>query len=259
MDAHRFLFISGLHRSGTTILFKCLREHPQISGFTDTGVSEDEGQHLQSVYPPALNFGGPGKFGFDFRAHLTEDSSLSTKENGNKLLHEWSKYWDLSKPILVEKSPPNLIQTRFLQKLFPESYFIVITRHPLAVSYATQKWSKTSIYSLIKHWLVCHEMFARDSQFIKNLMVIKYEEFVANPHAVFERIYQFLRIKGDVPDLELRTGINDQYFSKWRGARKRILSRSFLKTVIIRLRFEKRTNKFGYSLYDLTKCKSNGD
>ena len=258
MDTHRFLFISGLHRSGTSILFKCLRENSHISGFTDTAVYEDEGQHLQSVYPPALNFGGAGKFGFDSRAHLTENSPLATDENGKKLFDEWSKYWDLSKPILLEKSPPNLIQTRFLQKLFPESYFIVITRHPLAVSYATRKWSKTPILSLVEHWLLCHEMFVQDSQFIKNFMVIRYEDFVGNPQAVFEKIYQFLRIKGDVPDLEVHTGINDHYFSKWREAKKRILSRNFIETVLIRLRFEKRANKIGYSLHDLTKGENYG-
>ncbi|MEI2612689.1 MAG: hypothetical protein V9G20_28950 [Candidatus Promineifilaceae bacterium] len=60
MDNHQFIFIGGLHRSGTSILFKTLRDHPQISGFYNTQVPEDEGQHLQTVIPPAKAFGGPG-------------------------------------------------------------------------------------------------------------------------------------------------------------------------------------------------------
>ena len=54
----KFVFICGLHKSGTSLLFRILRDHPDMSGFTNTGVPKDEGQHLQSVYPPAWRFGG---------------------------------------------------------------------------------------------------------------------------------------------------------------------------------------------------------
>lgn len=49
---HTFLFVGGPHRGGTTILWKCLREHPSISGFPDwVGTDYSEGMFLQSVYP----------------------------------------------------------------------------------------------------------------------------------------------------------------------------------------------------------------
>jgi hypothetical protein len=73
---HRFVFIGGLHRSGTTLLARCLAEHPEVSGFSGTRALEDEGQHLQNVYQPGRAYGGPGRFGFDPEAHLTETSSL---------------------------------------------------------------------------------------------------------------------------------------------------------------------------------------
>ena len=53
MTDHRLVFVGGLHRSGTTPLTRCLAAHAQISGFAHTGVEEDEGQHLQTVHPPA--------------------------------------------------------------------------------------------------------------------------------------------------------------------------------------------------------------
>ncbi len=77
----QFVFVAGLHRSGTSLLFQCLRDHPQISGFENTGVPEDEGQHLQSVYQPAHKFGRPGTFGFNPDSYLTESSPLVTEEN----------------------------------------------------------------------------------------------------------------------------------------------------------------------------------
>ena len=49
---YRYVFVTGLHRSGTSLLARCIAQHPQVSGFSGTGVPEDEGQLLQSVYPP---------------------------------------------------------------------------------------------------------------------------------------------------------------------------------------------------------------
>ena len=76
----RLLFVGGLHRSGTSLVHRCLTRHPEVSGFSGTGVPEDEGQHLQTVYPPAYAHGGPGRFGFDPDAHLTESSPLWTRK-----------------------------------------------------------------------------------------------------------------------------------------------------------------------------------
>src|SRR5512135_711556 len=102
-QSHHFVILCGLHRSGTTLLFRMLREHPAMSGFTNNKVStewealEDEGQFLQSVYPPGIVFGGPGSFAFSPGAHLTEESELLTPENKAQLVKDWSPYWDLSK------------------------------------------------------------------------------------------------------------------------------------------------------------------
>jgi len=105
-----------------------LREHPEISGFENNKVKEewlapeDEGQFLQTVYPPAVFFGGPGKFAFAPEAHMTEESALLTPENKILLPQQWFPFWDLTKRYLLEKSPPNLIWMRFLQAVFPNHF-----------------------------------------------------------------------------------------------------------------------------------------
>jgi hypothetical protein len=164
MQEKKFIFISGLHRSGTSLLYKILKEQDEISGLSKTNELEDEGQHVQTVYKPAYEFGGVGKFGFDINARLDENSKLINEINRKKLFNEWSRFWDLEKNILLEKSPPNIIRTRFLQKMFPNSYFINITRHPIATSIASKKWSKTSLDELISHWIKCHEIFNEDKK-----------------------------------------------------------------------------------------------
>src|SRR4051794_31204460 len=115
---HQLLFVGGLHRSGTTPLARALSAHPEVSGFSNTGVPEDEGQHLQDVYPSAHLLGGPGRFARNSSAHLTESSGLATSESASRLWTSWAPYWDLNKRVLVEKTPSNLLMTRFLQRLF---------------------------------------------------------------------------------------------------------------------------------------------
>ena len=161
----RFVFIGGLHRSGTSLVHEILKAHPEVSGFTNTGAPEDEGQHLQSVYAPSSAHGTFGTFGFDPDAHLTEESPLATPQSATLLWGQWSRYWDLSRPVLIEKSPPNLIRSRFLQTLFPGARFLMILRHPMVVTLAIRKWAKRqSLTSLLSHWFACHELMLLDAR-----------------------------------------------------------------------------------------------
>ncbi len=212
---HKFVFLVGLHKSGTSMLANILKEHPKISGFQNTKFPEDEGQFLQSIFPIAKVYGGPGVFGFNKEMHLTETSPLLTKENKSKLFNEWASYWDLSKPYLLEKSPPNLLKTRFLQEVFPDSFFIVIHRHPIAVSYATQKWSKTSIDSLLKHWYVSYNIFQDDQNKLKKVLQIRYEDLLNNPDKTLKTISKFLNIKEFKTNQKFDLDFNKNYFKEW--------------------------------------------
>ena len=158
----RLVFVGGLHRSGTSLVHRCLAAHPDVTGFADTGVSEDEGQHLQTVYPPDHRFGGAGLFAFGRGAHLTESSPLASPHNRDRLVAQWSPYWRPGAAVGVEKSPPNLIRARFLQALFPEAVFVMVLRHPVAVACATWKGRRRLLtyHALVRHWVACHATFA---------------------------------------------------------------------------------------------------
>jgi len=184
-----FIFLAGHHRSGTSLLHEIIREHPLVSGFSQTGAPEDEGQHLQTIYNPAKAHGGPGKYIFDKRSYINEHHQLATEKSAKAILEQWKPYYDTSCSYLIEKSPPNLIRTRFLQKLFCNCKFVVILRHPLAVAYATQKWSKTSIKSLVEHTLRGYEILLEDLPFLNSAYVLRYEDFVVNPQEEIDNIY----------------------------------------------------------------------
>lgn len=251
MTDNKLVFISGLHKSGTSILHRIISTSEDVSGFENTGVPEDEGQHLQSVYKPALFYGGPGRFAFNEEARLDENSNLINEKNRFKLLEEWGRHWDMSKSVLIEKSPPNLIRMRFLQELFPDAYFITIIRNPIAVSYATQKWSKTTLENLLEHWLKAYGLYENDRPFLKREMLISYEELNDNSEKVFSYIENFIGIK-----INYKNQLQDKnykYFEKWKKRYSwwKLISQ-YNKMKLIN-KYEKKVNHFNYSLIDFKK------
>lgn len=244
---HTLVFLTGLHRSGTTLLARLLAAHPEISGFAGTGVPADEGQHLQSVYPAAAEHGGPGRFGFAPESHLTEASPLVSEANADKLFEEWSAHWDLSRPVLLEKSPPNLLKTRFLQALFPGSAFVVIVRHPIPVSIPTARWRETRRYDrMFAHWLTCHRIFEADRERLERVRVLTYEQLVRDPAGVLDGIFRFLALEPIPPSEPVADGANEKYFRQWRELKREPRMRAYLD--LVSLRYERRVRRYGYSL-----------
>jgi hypothetical protein len=256
-QAHHFVFLGGLHRSGTTLVFRMLREHPDMSGFdskmdTDEWLAaHDEGQYLQTVFPPAVYWGGPGKFAFHPEAHMTEESEFLTEENKAKIARQWYKYWDLSKHFLLEKSPPNLLWTRFLQSAFPNSSFVIIQRHPVAVTLATEKWSPTGLNSLVEHWLVAHEIFEKDRPHLKHVMTLKHETLVSDPAGVLREVTRFLGVEPHQTTFQATSEHNQKYFKLWQELRQSPETSGVINDCIAR--YESRVQAFGYSLQDLDK------
>ena len=242
---HRFVFLAGLHRSGTTLLARLLAAHPAISGFSGTDVPADEGQHLQTVYPPASVWGGPGRFGFAPEAHFTE--AQASEEKAQRLLEEWSPHWDLARPVLLEKSPPNLLKTRFLQALFPGSAFVVIVRHPIPVSIPTARWRGTRRYDrMFAHWLHCHEIFEADREHLERVHTLTYEQLVQDPAGVLRGIFEFLGLDPIAPSEPVTGGANEKYFRQWQEMKRGLGMRAYLD--LVSLRYERRVRRYGYSL-----------
>ncbi len=198
--SHRYVFVGGLHGSGTSLVHRWLRAHPAVSGFSGTGVPQDEGQHLQRLLPTARSLGGRGRFGFAPQAHLTEASDLAVPSSAVKLLADWDVHWAGECAVRVEKSPPNMLRFRLLQSLFPGALFVLVLRHPLAVAASTRSKGKLSRFrsrrALVKHWLHCHETFAGDRPSIQHLVVLRYEELVAAPEKGLDLVFSALGLPG---------------------------------------------------------------
>ena len=252
-SSHQFVFIGGLHRSGTSLVHEILRGSPVATGFTGTGFPQDEGQFLQTVYPRASEFGGPGRFGFDPASHMDETHPLATPENAGKLLSEWSQHWDMSKEFLLEKSPPNIVRLRFFQALYPESKFIVILRHPLAVSYATRKWSKTTIPELLDHSILCYERFLSDMSHLKHVAVFRYEKFVQEPESTLAVITDWLGMPRVELKHEIRLAVNQAYFETYRAEQASLVNPLKPPFTGVPAKFEAQANALGYSIVEPEK------
>lgn len=218
---HRLVFVGGLHRSGTTLMANLLGAHPQVSRLRGTSVPEDEGQHVQDVYPAARAHGGPGRFAFAANAHLTEKDAGTPAEIRRRLLMAWGPYWDLSCPVLVEKSPPNLIMARFLHAAFPDAVFVMVMRHPVAVACATKKWSHTTFGSLIRHWVTAYETMFSDIADLDRVVVVRYEDVVADPGGTVGRVLSTVGLPADdaadvTAEVRVERGVNDPYLERWR-------------------------------------------
>ena len=223
-DPKRLVFVGGLHRSGTTPFAKILDGHPEISGLVDTGVREDEGQHLQRVYPKAKVYGGSGRFAHRPEAHLTEASPLTSPANAQAMLDSWVPFWDTSRTFLVEKSPPNIIMGRFLQAQFPGSALIVVVRHPVAVALSNKKWRRItstnprkfqSLNQMVEHWLAAHTILAADAPHLDRLLVVHYERLIQSPDEELKRVQSFLGLSEPIDSSKLSRSHSDSYAERW--------------------------------------------
>jgi hypothetical protein len=279
---YKYVFVCGLQRSGTSVLGRNIARFENCTGFKNTGVLMDEGQFLQDVYPIDGEFGGAGRFGFDPRAHRTEASKLLTPENVAKLRASWHAYWDPSKSICVEKTPANLLMTRFLQAAFPNSYFVVIMRHPVPVSMASQRWkvSVSPIYRLFEHWLHCHKLFEQDKKHLKRVYELRYEDYIENPDKYHQEIAAFIgtsvpeRPKEDkfyyvtqwrnpvgvrVPEHAMEStsrAHNEKYFNSWCDLSKNSPFKHYYR--YITAKYEPEFAKYGYSLTKGLSLKQEG-
>ena len=195
---HSVLHIGGQHRAGTTILQAGLGTHPRIapqrfadgrSGWHDL---HGEGIFLQDVYPRFSLDHPPGFFLRKrllrlactvFRMHgsprcrlvegigsyaLSPATAQAGTWHGTKgaaltLFRQWAPYWDLSRPILLEKSPSNAVLSPMLHRLWGNhlgtpARFIFVSRHPVMQAMAMNAFvDDLSLRELVEHWLRVEE------------------------------------------------------------------------------------------------------
>ena len=198
----QFLFISGATKSGTTLLANILDSSEEIAFLKNSAGKLEEGQWVQNVYD-----WGNGNKDINEHYHMHESHPLANVENGIRLFRAWSRLWDLSKPILAEKSPHNIIKTRFLQKLFSKSKFIIIIRNGIVQSTGEALQQKRSPVDCCNEWVSAYRFLLKDLPYLKHYLIIRYEDLTNNTNAVLKRIWNFI----EVPHVDIS---NSEFYVK---------------------------------------------
>jgi len=203
--------VHGFHHSGTglfrSLIYKAIGGSALVSAQKDTDVSEDEGQHLQNVYPT-----------FAERTHdrsLCTDDNISWKRRGplyycpkllqttvndkNKaaLFEEWSKYWDLNKPFLLQKTP--MLDVLLLERLKVTPMFhAIVMRHPLNWHSGEKGGHYISFtpYLLLVTWL---ETWSNTLEQLSNgniddFVVVNFEMLLLSPDIVTKKIRDLVTV-----------------------------------------------------------------
>ena len=207
---NRFVCVAGLHRTGTSLTARILSAHPSVSAISGSRMPEDEGCYLQGAIPHTALHGLPGHYATDPAQHWIEGSRLDTLETRNRLLADWTPWFDADLPWWLEKSPVNLTRMRLLQQLLPGTHFIVLLRHPQAMAAALAKWSDRPPCELIDYALDAYDGMEADLAYLHAFCVVRYEDLVTRPDAVRTALLAFLELDDCGSDLTLRRG-NAEY------------------------------------------------
>jgi hypothetical protein len=109
---------------------------------------------------------------------------------------EWLRYWDTSKPILLDKSPANLIRASFIREHFRPASFIVMTCNPYAHCERLIRRNGLTVEAAAFFSMKCLRHQRRNAGRLQNRCVIRYEDLVQDPPAIKQKLVQFM------PELE---------------------------------------------------------
>jgi hypothetical protein len=196
----RYLFIGGLHRSGTSLLARLVAAHPSIGAISGSPAPENEGCYLQGAIPHTAMHGRPMHFATDPDQHFIEGCRHDSLAVRQRMEFDWSPWFGYDAPWRLEKSPVNLTRMRLYQQLFPMSQFVVILRHPELVAAAVSKWVEGPPAKLVDHWIEAHEQLLGDLPFLHAVCVIRYEDLCRAPEQTVRGIHEFMGLEPKPPE-----------------------------------------------------------
>ena len=189
LNEHTWCFIVGCNNSGTSILQKMFEKHDQVS------IMQREGQMYTKVLKRSK------KRGYE-RVWTEYMDELQVRDNRQvnsitRLVYDWSRA--LSKPIrpmIVEKTPANVLRMEWLKAAFPNSRFIGLVRNGYAVCEGINRKGEKNFDRASRHWNAVNKILLEKSK--KNnfeYMELKYEDLCDKPEETAMRLSSFLGIE----------------------------------------------------------------
>ncbi len=188
---YQWCFIVGCNNSGTTLMQDLLEQTLPVS------TMPHEGQRYTNVLQR-----GSRRSHERVWTEFIDDLQMSEHDSFScapRLLHDWmSEYRSPRETILIEKTTVNAVRMRWLQQVFPNSYFIGMVRNGYAVAEGIHRKGNKDYVRGSKHWAKVNETMLEDSKYVSNFMVMKYEDLVSEPYLALEKLVKFLGFENAV-------------------------------------------------------------
>jgi hypothetical protein len=176
------------------LLAQVLGEHPSISALPT------EGHFLTDQFVKDYEVGLPRMW-----AKREELFRLTENDNGPdpiRIKKEWAMRLDTSKPVLLEKSPPNTPRTRWLQKHFDNAYFIALVRNAYAVAEGIARKGDPkhlrggwSVEDGALQWHRSNELLLEDEPYLRHMCWIRYEDLTERTEETLHAVTDFLELR----------------------------------------------------------------
>jgi hypothetical protein len=180
-----WLFIVGLHGSGTTLLKTILEQHAGIRSMPR------EGQYYTNAVPQAVTHGYVRTFTkrLDLFRLTEADSAMAAL----RAQYDWSFVYPRGRGIKLEKSSTNIIRARWLHAHFGSARLITLFRDPYSVCASTRRRRpKIPVEDVARQWKIAHELFLADLPHLERNVILYYEDLCGCPEEQLGRLSEFL-------------------------------------------------------------------
>lgn len=164
-----YLFVLCPPYCGSTLLWKLLSTSQNVSAFAS------EGQFLPAV------------------AEVMRDKPWQADHAlpWDDIKAQWDQQWDHGKPVLLEKSPPNLVRAEAIAAHFNPARFIIMVRNPYAHAEGLIRRNGWPVKRAANFAAMCLRKQWHNRQVLADTLVLTYESLVADPAGACEKLVAF--------------------------------------------------------------------
>ncbi|MDF1845005.1 MAG: sulfotransferase [Rubripirellula sp.] len=215
INVSRRVFIIGCPRSGSTWLSLLLSQHPEVAVFQHAKFM----QYLRSLYAwwgtKDVKFGklvvsATGNAGelpdeeserpLRYGTILTEQECLSLCRTAADQIFQAVARQKTGAKVVVDKTPESGHIARFIQKVYPNAYFLHVVRDPRSVvsslKHAGKSWAKgefpTNAINAAEYWNNQVAIGQKVMEHSPNYMQVRYEDLKQTGVNQLKNVYEFL-------------------------------------------------------------------
>ncbi|PHN06445.1 sulfotransferase [Flavilitoribacter nigricans] len=192
---HKFLFILSPPYCGSTLLNELISTSRAVS--VNNAYGSREGQTLPTVRAIM----------FDHQDRWNASHDFDWK----KIKREWMKYWDLTYPVLLEKSPPNLVRAESISKVFDPAFFIIFYRNPYAHCESLMRRNKVTPQNAANFALKSLRHQRDNKEHLENAIVISYEMLTTEPERAVALLASHIP---ELKDIDINRSFSAHNFQK---------------------------------------------